>query len=258
MSLGTVFDNFVAYCDHVGRSHVPHCYLGNRWMELTIVAAAFMVVMVVFIRYVGFCSQLQAIYRNAVAAIYEMLLYHRSAFVVATAECKLAWNSLKFLLLLSPSLILGGIVFVGMFNTASNRYSYGPIAVGQDVVVRTEPVDGAVGKLADCKIVTDESDLEITAKVRSASRQIIWTRLKPKRAGMLNFKTGPNGSSQVLLNVESFNRPAPAWQYIDGIKVNINYPHLKWRGLRHGWLMYFLLMCAVTGIPLMRWLKVSV
>ena len=71
--------------------------------------------LIMIIKYTGFRKHLTSSRRAMVAAAYEILLYRRRPFVVISAELRLIWHNLRFLLFLLPSLLVAGAFFAMIF-----------------------------------------------------------------------------------------------------------------------------------------------
>jgi hypothetical protein len=249
-----VWESFIASCDAIGRTCTPNRYVVSPYVELALVAALFMSAVLLFIRYTGFYHRLRDARRAVLAALYEILLYRRSPRAVLRAELRLLWRNGKALFYLAPSILLGGVLFAAMYNTLSDRFSYRPIEVGQDVVVRAQATKRGLSKGG---LISDPSELEVSAQVKAPAIKTIWMRLKAKRAGILTAKVGEGGDGLFTLNVASMNRPVLPRQCVGGIDFTIHYPRREGWAPAHGWLICFLVMCAVVSIPLTRWLRIS-
>jgi hypothetical protein len=212
--------------------------------------------MLAFLKLTGLGRRLGRVRRRMLAAAYEVLLYRHRPRAVIAAEGRLLASTAKYLLWLAPSLALGGAGFAAMYQTCSDRYGRGPARVGEPLVVRSRPADGSRRDLAECRLFSDDADLPLTAAAQVASLRTVWARFTPKRPGIFALRTGPGSAGRVLVNVESPKAPALRWQYVDGLEVHVQYPLRKWWGLDRGWMVFFLVACAVAAVPLGRWLRV--
>jgi len=251
----SLFGAYIRLCDRTGQWCVPSWYVGNRTIELAVVACVFTLVQLVLIKHVGFQGRLRSIRRSMVASAYGMLLYWRRPRAIVVGELRLVGNSLTFLVFLLPSLVVGGLLFAGMWNTLSERYDRGPLEVGEEAVVRTSVSSDSERALTDCDTSGDARDLEITARVRAPAVRTVWTRVKPKRAGLLRLDVGQDRPVRCLLNVATWEAPVAPRRTTGGVEVNIGYPRRRWWGLRHGWLITFLVACVGAAWPLGRLLK---
>lgn len=254
--MNAVCGTFISFCDRIGQRYAPGRYLFNPWIEMVLVAAVFMLLLLVFTKYAGFCSRLGNARREMLAAAYEILLYRRRPRTVLIGELKLICANLKFLAWLTPSLVFAGVLFAGMYNTLSNRYGYAPAAIGKDIVVKTKHASGEKQELSSCRIDKNKNDLAISARVTVPSVGATWTRVAPLRAGLLALDLGRENATAAL-NVESSHLPAMPRQYDNGLEIWIGYPRRKWWGSAHGWLVYFLVASTAVAVPLARRLKVS-
>lgn len=146
--------------------------------------------------------------------------------------------------------------FAVIYKTCSDRYARGPALVGQPLVIRSRPVEGSKRNLAECRIYSEDGDLELTARAEVPFLRTAWTRLAPKRPGILALRTGRSVGGRAYVNVESPNDPALRWQYVDGLEIHVQYPARKWWGLARGWMLYFFVACVLAAMPMGRWLKV--
>lgn len=253
MAAGTFIGRALHCCDVAGRHLAPSRYLLSDWVELGIIATAFAVVLLTFVRLTGLGGPLRRARRNVLAAAYEILLYRRRPRAVIAAEARLAWSNLKYLFWLAPLVAFGGLCFTAVYRTCSDRYGRGPARVGEPLVVRCRPAGGAGGDLAKCTMLSNDGDLGPTARAEAPAVGAVWTRFTPRRPGIFALKTSPNAPGRVLVNVDSPAAPAICWQYVDGLEVHIQYPLRKWWRLEHGWVVYFLAVSTlVSGLVCRR------
>ena len=251
-ALESLLDGYVRTCDRIGEACGPPWYVGNVYIELILVACLFTLVQLVLIRHVGFPNRLRNVRRSMVAAAYGMLLYRRRPKAIVVGELRLVWNSLKFLVFLLPSLALGGLLFAGLWHTLSGRYGHGPLRIGEEAVVRAEGLSDSARELSDCDVVANGQDLEVTARVRAPAVRTVWTRVRPRRAGLFQVEMGQSGAEPFVLNVAMWESPVAPRQTVDGVAVSISYPTRRWWGSSHGWLVCFLVVCLVAAWPLGR------
>jgi hypothetical protein len=252
VTLKHVLELYLNMCGHVGGVLAPNWYLGNRYVELALVACVFTLVQVVVIRYAGFQARLRRARGNMVVAAYHMLLYWRRPRAIVSGEMGLLWNGLKFFVLLLPSLAIGGLLFAGMWSTLSGRYGHGPLSPKEEAVVRASVSSDSGRTLTDCDVSAGGQDLEVTAKVRIPAVRTVWTRVKPGRAGLFCLDLGRDHPRRLVLNVATRGKPVMLRQTVNGVEVTISYPVRRWWGLKHGWLVYFLAACFVAAPPLGR------
>jgi hypothetical protein len=242
---------FFAVCDRALRAWSPERYLLCPAVELALIATLFMVAVLVFMRHFGLCGMLREARRQMLADVYQLLLYRRCLRLLVRSELRLAWGNIRYLVLLGPTLLFGGVLFGAMYNAMADRYGCMPLRVGQDVVIRSRCLSGTASDLAQADVHADERLLPITAQVHSQAAGTVWTRLRCMRAGVWPVALGPDGGHWASVNVQVFDRPPRPWQYVGDVEVHIAYPRAKWWGMAHGWLIYFLLICLVVARPVL-------
>ncbi len=249
--LGSTWERFVL-------AVAPATFVGSPWIELAVVALIYTSVLLLFVRVAPLGARLSEARRRLAAAALQILMYYRSPRAVIRGELELIASNLRLLALFVPTLLFGAVVFMFLFPILSNRYDYRPLQANEEVVVRLQPIEPGTEPLADGTSDVDASDLDVVAVVRAGAVGTAWIRVAGKRPGLLDFRLGPLGQRRARLNVEVPSAPAQPWLYVDGVEVHIDYPRRSWRGIEHGWLMYFLFVCFAVVKPLARWLRVSI
>jgi hypothetical protein len=240
------------YGDHTAHMLLPRDYIVNRWVDISTMAVIFMLMMLISMKYFGFSRTFKKVRRDLIASAYEILLYHRNVRIILKAEWKLLWCNLKLLILLSPSLFVGGLLFAVFYNTLSDRYAFRAFQPGEKIVARITSAD-----IPD-RIVNDNEKIEITARVYAHSANTVWIRLVPKQAGILSIETDHKTNNGLFLDLISSDRPALPHLELSGMAFDIRYPHRLWMGWSHGWLIVFFMVCLITTVPMARWLRISI
>jgi hypothetical protein len=233
------------YIDKITSWLFPQQYIMNRWVDLVIYASLFMVGMLLFIKYFGGGRWLKNTRRNMCASAYEILLYHRSIRMILRAEAKLVWNNTKILFLLIPSLVFGGILFAVLYHPLAERYGYRAFKPDEMVIADISSINDLNWK------IDDDSRVKITGQVSLPEQKKLWLRFTPLHEGILTVNQDMDGKDELVFKWEPPGRPITPEQKLNGIKVNINYP-------RQGWLIEYIVVCMIVGIPWTKWLGVSI
>jgi hypothetical protein len=250
------YDMFLACSRRLLAALLPDDYLIARWVDMAAVACLYTALVLVFFRFAGFPARVRGARREMVAHACGIFLYRRSPGMVARLEARLAWANLKLLFFLLPTLLFGGALFAGAFETLADRSATPALPPGAEFVVRVRPaVDRAV-ELADLDVRADPSDMLLTGRVRSFTRRTVWTRLRAVRSGVIPLSPGPHGIGRVTVNIASAAAPVRRWQYADGLEVCVNYARPHERSAEYGWLAWFFLFCSVGSVPAAQLLRV--
>ncbi|MCY2951096.1 MAG: hypothetical protein NTU53_03855 [Planctomycetota bacterium] len=239
----TTTDNLFALCDRNLRTLAPDRYLLSATIELALIAILFTLILFLFMRYFGLCSLLRQTRRQMLAQVYQLLVYRRCLRLLIRSELNLILANLKYLLILIPTLLFGSLLFAAIYNALLDRYGRAPLPINQDFVIRTRP---------STITSTDGRNLLISARVRSASTNTVWTRLRAPTPGVFPLQLGPDRLHLASINIQTPSRPTRPWQYTNGLEIHIPYPTARWFGLPHGHLLYFLLICLLASPPIAR------
>lgn len=253
----------VANVERWVRTVAPGAYLGNVWIELTVVAVVYTLLLLLFIRISRLGPHSHRVRRQMAAEAIGLLLYYRSPRAVMRHEARLIRANVRWLAYWLPALIAGGLLFALLWPALTDRYDYLPAPVGQAIVLRARLIAPERSGL-DGDLDLDQMDVrgptgavQITARVRSAATGTVWTRLVPTQPGLLDLRLGAPGTPPVQLNAMQTGRPALPWHYRDGVELRIDYPRRTWWGLPHGWLVFLLAVCLATTALLARRLNVE-
>lgn len=230
-------------------------YILNHWVELFLVATVFTLLIIVFMKYFGFLSRLRTINRRMLANAYEVLLFRRHPWTVILAELKLIWENMKLLAFLTPTLLFSGALFVLMSQNLLQRYTYIPAKVGEHIVIRAELPNNTSDEVSEYKFAGQGDMLEITAQVVSKAARTVWAGLRSSRPGLFHLRREDGSETGVVLNVGILDRPSLARQRVSGMDVEIGYPRRKWWAMKHGWIIWFSIVCLGVSLPLARLLK---
>ncbi len=247
----------ISACDRLGQALPGGAFLLSWWLELALAAGLFALLLVLLARITGLGGKIRIVRRKMIAATEEILLYRRRPLTVIRAELKLVgWNAV-LLLILAPLLVVGGGIFKAAYGSLDNRYGFAPAKAGEALVVRAYC---PVGSLAGIEVIEASGagrSVLVTACVRSAARQTVWSRLRPDRAGLYSIHL-PGTTDEAFLNVGFPDCPAMPQQQAGDVDIRIGYPPRKMFGLRHGWTLVFFVMCIAAAWPMSLWLRVAV
>lgn len=247
--------SIISICDRFGQVWLPSDFIGTACLELALFAISFMLAVLLFIKYFGLSSRLRRYRERLMGLAYQILLYRRRPWLVITSELRLLGANVAYLLALIPTLVFSGILFLLMFNTLDNRYGYAPATLGEPHVIKTSPLINTDIKLSNYILRTDNSDIQITARVHAPGINAIWSRLEASRGDLFRLNIGHMESHNVLLNVDRADAPAMPRQIANEFAIEIAYLPSQWWGMPHGWLMYFLAACLLVSMPIARLLK---
>jgi len=255
MSAKEIITRCLETCDAIIQSMMPNWYLVNRWVELSVATGVFTVVVILIIKHTGFRKHLASSRRAMVAAAYEIILYRRRPFVVISAELRLVWHNLRFLLFLLPSLLVAGALFVMILGTLTNRFDYAPAAAYSDIVIRSTPQNSAKLQMEDCLVTTGASGLKLTARVSNPNTSQAWLRLHATKPGVYRLEQGSQKTRGPVVVIGEPLAPAQSNQFIGGVHHKVFYPTAKWLGIERGWMFLFVGGSFLLAIPTMRLLK---
>jgi hypothetical protein len=239
------------------RTVAPGAYLGNIWVELTLVALVYTLLLVLLIRVSRLGPRIQRARRQVVAEAYGLLLYFRSPRTVLRTEARLIGGQLRWLGYWLPALLVGGLLFALLWPALTDRYDYRGAPVGQSIVLRERLTAPEGAALLAAEVHDPAGAVQVTARVRAPVAGTVWSRMTVHRGGLFQLRLGDADLPPVPLNVMAPGRPALPWHYRDGVELHIDYPPRSWWGLPHGWLVYFLSVSTVSAVVLGRRLKVE-
>jgi hypothetical protein len=230
-------------------------YLVSRWVELAGVAALFALVLMLCLKIPGLGSGIRPARRRLLGTMAEIVLYRRRPWAVVCAEAKLVRDNLRLLAALWPMVLLGGGMFCLAYAPLRNRYGFGPIAVGSDIVARVRA--DAAGPLSAGPPKTSPG-LEVAAMVRSPARRTAWYRLAATQDGRAWLEPCGNGSVPVRipLSIGASGGIAAPRLRVHGWDVHVWYPRGRTFGTTHGWAVYMFGVMAMAAWPLGRVLGV--
>ena len=234
---------------HSIAGRLPSFYLVNRWVELAVVAVLFTLALLLFTKWTRLLPRVRRARQQMVAAAYEILLYRRSPRMVLRAQCRCIWNNLKLLYYLSPGLLFGALLFALSYNVLSDRYGYAPAPVGSPIVVSARLSAAQPQERLDVQPQSEQ--VRVSGHVHVASISTTWTRLQASSAGMYLLRVG-NERAAAKLNVDLPNRAAVPSQCLNKVVLHIGYAPRNWWGMEDGWVIYFLVVCVIAGIPIAR------
>jgi hypothetical protein len=250
------YDQFLSVSRRVLALLLPQVYVGGWWADMAVVACAYTLLLLAFVRVAGFPARVRRARREMVAHAYGILLYRRSFRMVVRFEARLVWANLKLLAFLAPTLLFGGLLFAGAAETLSDRYAATPLPAGTEFVVRVHSTGDLTRGLAEGDVHADPSGFEQTGRVRSAAHRTVWTRLRALRSGIVPLLTSPDAVAGTTVNIGSNTAPVHRWQYAGGLEIYVNYPAPRGWWAENGWLAPFFVFCAVGSVPAARALRV--
>ncbi len=250
-------DRLIDAVDRLGQAHLPAGFFINRWVELAIVSALLTLLILIFLRFLGFCSRLRAARRTLLGLSHQMLLYRRHPRVVLRTQGKILWGNLWYLVLLIPLGLFSTLLIGLAYPTLQNRYGHGPATVGQDIVVRATASNGAAQDVPTFGLVDKTPGLSIAAQVRVPASGSLWARLLPQKAG--EYRVGGELDGQPWrgwLNVGEVGKPSMPYRIAHGIDLYVDYPPGRWWGLTYGWIVFALGWGLLISWPIGRWLRI--
>lgn len=254
----TLWNQTLETISRVGQTHLPLSYLVNRHVELALVATLFMAVVLLFMKYLGFCTALRHGRREMMACAYRILLYRRQPRLVLRTEARAIWCNGKYLILLLPTMVFASLLYLLMHEPLTNRYAFAPAPLGEPIAIRTTPLDSH-RSLNEAMLHSSSASLPITARARipgGADGGSIWLRLEPTEIGQWPLQLKGRSKAVVQFDAGAGAAPAMPMRVVDGISIHIAYPARLWWGMRRGWLIYFLLFSFLAALPLLPLLRV--
>ena len=238
------------------RISLPEHFLISRSCELAVFAAAFTLIVLLFMKRFGFVAQLRALRRQMQQHLYAVILYHRSPRAVLWNELMLGWCNIKLILWLTPTLVFGGVIFACLFDVLIDRYATAPLPINRPLVLQSQISTASDWKVQEVELRSSNPHLAVEAVARIPDSRSVWTRLRADDAGMYAVQVGSAGMA--IINVARPDQPSHPIQSFNGLEVRVEYPPNLWWGWRHGWLFFFFAWCILTGIPTSRLLGVRV
>lgn len=235
-------------------------YLIAPWFEMLLLATAFMLGVLGFMRVAGFPGRCRTARRHMVAAACELWLNRSSPGQILKSEIRLILANLRLLVWLTPSIVFGSILFACLYSTLEERFGHAPILPGSEFVVRVEAAAGGAAVVDLPELLVQPELTPVTAQVRPEGAGIEWFRLEARKRGQAELTFAPTGEqAQVAspmharVNVGMDALPSAPRQRAGDWLVRIDYPASCWFGHTWGWLACFLVLCLATAVPLAKW-----
>lgn len=234
----------------------PSFFLGNRFIELTLLGSLFAALLLVCIRLFKLEPRIRAQRHSMMLELYSLYLFHRSPRRMFYHEARLIKANLKLIAVLGPIILVGSALFSLGYDACRDRYALAPFKVAEEFVVRVKLLSSGSPPIHDAELHIEARDISIEAVVRSPAARTVWTRISGANPGVVGVRTGRNEHVAFDLNIGDTSKPCKSMFFSKNVEVAIQYLEHKSFWGRHGWVCFLLVVSMIACLPLSRVMRI--